>query len=138
MKVDGIRDLQKALREVDRDLPKQLAAGLAEASEIVAGVARAKVPTRSGRAATSIKVKKQQRGAALAVGGSKAPYYGWLDFGGKVGRNKANRRPFIPGGRYVYPSLREKDAEVKAKVDEVLERLARLAGFATDGRADHG
>ena len=136
--VTGIADLQKALRQVDKDLPKELAAGLAEASEIVLAEARPMVPVRSGKAAGSMKVRKQQRGASIAVGGSAAPYYPWLDFGGKIGRHNATTRPFITGGRYIYPALRRKDDEVRAKVDQVLERLARLAGFDTEGDARDG
>lgn len=138
IKVSGIVDLQKALRQIDKDLPKELAAGLAEAATIVADEARAHVPRRSGAAAASIKVKKQQRGAALAVGGTVAPYYPWLDFGGAVGRNKSVRREVIKGGRYIYPALKQKDEQVKQKVDEVLERMARKAGFDTEGDATRG
>lgn len=137
IEVTGIPDLQKALRQIDRDLPKELAAGLAEAAQIVLAEARPGVPVRSGRAAASMKVRKGQRAASLAVGGTKAPYYPWLDWGGKVGRNDSIRRPFIPQGRYIYPALKRKDQEVRAKVDEVLERLALRAGFETDG-ASHG
>lgn len=138
VQVRGIIELRKALREIDRDLPKELAAGLAEAAAIVADEARRRVPRRTGRAAESIKVRKQQSGAALAVGGAKAGYYPWLDFGGTVGRAKAVKRPFIHGGRYVYPSLRDKDREVRAKVDEVLARMAAKAGFESEGDAASG
>lgn len=138
VEVRGIVELRKALRDIDKDLAKELGAGLAEAARIVADEARAHVPVRTGRAAASIKVRKQQTGAALAVGGAKAGYYPWLDFGGKVGRRHSVRRPVIPGGRYIYPALRRKDAEVKAKVDEVLERMARLAGFDTEGNSADG
>lgn len=134
IQVRGIQDLQKALRQIDRDLPKELAAGLAEAAEIVAKTARPKVPTRTGKAAGSITVRKQQRGASLAVGGNRAPHFPWLDFGGRVGPKKSVARPFIKSGRYVYPALAEKNTEVKAKVDEVLERMARKAGFEQEGK----
>lgn len=133
IKVVGIPQLQKALRDIDKDLPKELAEGLAEAAEIVRGAAAVKVPRRSGAAAESIKVKKQQRSASLAVGGNAAPYFPWLDFGGKVGRNKSVTRYFLKGGRYVYPALKEKDKQVRAKVDEVLERMAKKAGFEQEG-----
>lgn len=138
VKVTGIPALQKALRELDKDLPKELAAGLAEAAEIVAKDVRRLVPERTGAASGSVKVKKQQRAAALAVGGSKAPYYGFLDFGNivgsgaGVGRGDSQPRRFIQSGRYVYPSLARNRDEVVAKVDEVIERMAKKAGFETD------
>ena len=135
IQVRGIQDLQKALRSINKDLPKQLAAGLAEASEIVLNAARPLVPHVSGDAQASMKVRKQQRGATIAVGGTKAPYYPWLDFGGAVGRGKSVKREFIKQGRYIYPTLKDKRPEVEAKVDEVLKRLALLAGFETQGEA---
>lgn len=138
VKVTGIVELQKALREIDKELPKELAAGLAEAADIVARAARQKMPVKTGRAVASVKVRKQQRGAALAYGGSKAPYAPWLDFGGSVGRHKSIHRPVITGGRYIYPALKEHDVEVRAKVDEVLERMAKKAGFDTDGSSASG
>lgn len=156
VEVRGIIELRKALRDLDRDLPKEMAAGLAEAAAIVGDEARRRVPRRTGRAAESIKVRKQQSGAALAVGGAKAGYYPWLDFGGTVGRGRiaggakklaggatggragSVKRPYIPGGRYIYPALRDKDREVKAKVDEVLARMATKAGFETEGDAAGG
>lgn len=133
LEVHGLGDLQKALRQMDKEAPKELAAGLAEATEIVLQAARPLVPHRSGAAQGSMKVRKQQRGATLAVGGTKAPYFPWLDFGGAVGRNRSVRRPFIPSGRYVYPTLKAKRPEVEAKVDEVLAKMARRAGFEQSG-----
>jgi hypothetical protein len=138
VEVRGVRELRKALKDVGGDAPKELAAGLAEAAEIVARVARPRVPVRTGRAVGSIKVRKQSAGAALAVGGTAAPYYPWLDFGGKVGRNKSIRRPFVHGGRYIYPALADTRDEVNAKVDDVLKRMAERAGFETRGDAARG
>lgn len=140
LKVDGLADLQKALRQIDRDLPRELAVGLAGAAEIVADEARRHVPVLTGKAKASIKVRKSQRAAALAVGGNKAPWYPWLDFGGRVGpgrtgpRTGSVQRDVLRGGRYIYPALETKEDAVKAEVDQVLERLARKAGFEQEGR----
>lgn len=138
IQVKGIRDLQRALRDIDRDLAKQLGEGLAEVADIVAKTARPLVPVKTGRAASSMKVRKTQRAASLAVGGTKAPYFQWLEWGGRTGRNKSVVRPFIPIGRTIYPTVKEKDAEIKNKLDEVLRRLAIQAGFETTGDAAHG
>lgn len=135
IRVHGIADLQRALRQMDKDAPKELAAELATISDFVLQRARAKVPHLTGAARGSMKVKKQQRGAALAVGGTKAEYYPWLDFGGRVGRNRSVRRDVIPGGRYIYPTVAQHDDEIKRMVDVVLERMARRAGFQTSGRS---
>lgn len=145
VRVVGIPDLQKALRQLDKSLPRELAEGLQVAAEIVAAQARPKVPYVSGDAVASIKTRKQQRAAALAVGGSKAPYFPWLDFGGSTGRGHVPKRAGsgaikrewlgkpVGDGRYIYPSLREKRHEVVEAVDEVLESMAKRAGFETTG-----
>lgn len=151
LQVHGLKDLRTALRDIEKTLPRELASGLAEAAEIVAKGARPKVPRRTGKAAASIKVRKSQKAATLAVGGTKAPYFPWLDFGGTVGRGRVAgaskkaaevagnvQRPVIPGGRYIYPTLKDKDREVKDKIDEVLKRLAVRAGFETHGDAARG
>lgn len=138
VQVTGLADLQKALRQVDKDLPKELAGGLAEVSQIVVDEARPHIPVRSGKAAGSMKIRKQQRGASIALGGNAAPYMPWLEFGGTVGKSNSIKRPFVHAGRYTYPALRRKDAEVKAKLDEVLERMAKAAGFETEGDAARG
>lgn len=134
IQVVGLKELQKALRDIERDLPKELAAGLAEVSEMVLVKARALVPRgKTGNAQESMKVRKQQRGASIAVGGTKAPYYPWLDFGGRVGRRRSVKRTFIQGGRYIYPTLKVMRPQVNAKVDEVVRRLSTQAGFDTTG-----
>ncbi|HVW34043.1 MAG TPA: HK97 gp10 family phage protein [Acidimicrobiia bacterium] len=141
IQVKGITDLRKALRDISKDLAKELRVGLNEAARIVADEAATKVPRRSGAAAASIKVGSTQTAANVKVGGTAAPYFPWLDFGGSTGRGHqagepgsgAVKRPFLKEGRYIYPTLAEKRDEVTKKVDEVLERLAKQAGFDTTG-----
>jgi hypothetical protein len=132
--VKGLKEFQGALRRVDRSLGPELRKALNEAAEIVAGAARPLVPHRSGDAAGSIKVGSTQRAAQIKVGGEAAPYFPWLDFGGRVGPRKTTQRPFIGRGRYIYPTLAEKRPEVETKIDEALKRLATEAGFETTGR----
>jgi hypothetical protein len=134
VQVKGLKEFQGAIRDIDRALGGELRKGLNEAAEIVAGAARPLVPVRSGAAAASIKVGSTQRAAQIKVGGQAAPYFPWLDFGGRVGAKKTTRRPFIRAGRYIYPVLAAKRADVEAKVDEVIKRLATQAGFGTTGR----
>jgi bacteriophage HK97-gp10 putative tail-component len=138
IQVTGLRDLQKGLRQIDRDLPKELRKGLNEVAEVVITAARPLVPRRTGRAQESMKVRSTQRAAQIAVGGTVAPYFPWLDFGGRVGRAKAVRRPFLKEGRYIYPTLKAKRPELNEKIDEMLRRLAEQAGFDTTGDAARG
>ena len=133
IEVTGIRELRKALKDVEADLPRELRDGLFEIATLVADAARVKVPSVSGDAAGSIKARKQSAAASLAVGGTKAPYFPWLDFGGAVGRNRSVKRPFLKEGRYVYPTLKEKRNVITEKVDALIKTLAVKAGFETSG-----
>lgn len=142
IRVKGLRDLQRGLNQLEQKAGPELRKELNEVAEIVLASARVRVPRRTGAAAGSMKVGSTQRAAQIKVGGSKAPYYPWLDFGGSVGRGHrpgvagsgSVKRPLVDGGRYVYPALREKRPEVVRRVDELIERLAASAGFDTTGK----
>jgi hypothetical protein len=129
IQITGIKEFQASLRKMDADLPKQLRLALNKASKLVIGYAQPQVPTRSGAARSSLKVRSSQREARVAAGGRKAPYYPFLDFGGSVGRNKSVHRPFFKEGRYIYPSLRKNREEITQVMAKALADLARDAGL---------
>lgn len=130
--ITGIKEFQGALRKMDADLPKQLRIALNGASQLVIDKAKPKIPRRSGNAAASLKVRSSQREARIAAGGRKAPYYPWLDFGGKVGRKKSVKRPFFKEGRYIYPALRKNRDEITKVMVTAISDLARGAGLDVD------
>lgn len=134
--VRGLRDLRRALKDVEETTPAALRDGLADLSGIVADEARSRVPDRTGRARASITVRKRSAGAAIATGGRAAPYEPWLDFGGRVGRAGSIRRPFLREGRYVYPALKDKRPVINDRLDRLLGDLAAKAGFDTTGNAN--
>jgi hypothetical protein len=76
-----------------------------------------------------VKVRSSQREARVAAGGSKAPYYPWLDFGGRTGPNRSVERAFISEGRYIYPTVRERQDEIADAGQAALTELAREAGL---------
>lgn len=128
--ITGLREFQKALRRMDADLPKQLRVVFNEAADLVISWARPRIPTDTGAAAGSVKVRSGQRTAGIAVGGRRAPYFPWLDFGGE-GRVKGRpgHRPFLTGGRYIYPGLEANRGKVTDVMSEGLAQLARDAGL---------
>ncbi len=130
IQVTGLREFQKALRDMDKDLPRQLRVALNEASGLVVGYAQPRFPRVSGRAAASLKARSSQREARVALGGARARYAPWLDFGGQ-GRVKGRppARPFLKDGRYVYQGLRVKRDEITEVMSNALTRLARDAGL---------
>lgn len=127
--VTGLRELRAQLKAADANLPKQVRIALNKSSELVIGYARPRVPSRSGRARASLKVRSSQTEARVAAGGSRAPYYPWLDFGGSVGRDKSVSRPFYTEGRYIYPGLRQNRDEITQSMADALDELLRGAGF---------
>lgn len=127
--VRGIRKVNRAFRQIDRNLPKETAAELQGVARVVAHQVQAKVPRRTGRARGSVRTRKRQNTAVLVAGGNRVPYYQWLDFGGRVGVNKSVRRPFLKKGRYIYPTIAEHGDEIKKNVEQTLVNVARKAGF---------
>ena len=150
--IDGLRQFRGDLKKLDARLPKMVRKVLNEAAQIVVDDARARMPRDTGAARKSIRVASTQNAARIKAGGDRAPYYGWLDYGGNhkhprssfdpvTGRfhqlakaNKATRK-FIKTGRYLYPSL-EDNAE---KVHQLMiDGLADIAGEVWPGMGGAG
>lgn len=133
VRIDGLKEFQAALRTMDRQLPKQIRLVLNDATQLVIDYAAPRVPTLTGRARGSIKAKSSQREARVAIGGRRAPYMPWLDFGGQgriEGRPPA--RPFIKKGRYLYAGLDANRDEVTEIMNKGLADLAAQAGLELD------
>jgi hypothetical protein len=129
IRIEGLAQLNRSLRALGSDMPKALRLAANEAAEIVIDTARAKVPRRTGKASASIRASSTRTAARVTAGGRRAPYFPWLDYGGRTGRNNTARRPFIADGRYVYPAFREKRAEFERILRETLTRVIRDAGL---------
>jgi hypothetical protein len=128
--ITGLKEFQKALRQMDSDLPKQLRLVLNEAGQLIVNYDQAHMPNKTGRARASVRVRSSQRAARVAVGGNKAPYVPWLDFGGE-GRRKGRppARPFIKAGRYTYVGLKIHRDEITEIMTTGLTELARSSGL---------
>lgn len=98
IRVEGLRELQAALKAFDGESQKALRVALNNAVEGIASDARRRVPTRSGKARASIRATSSQREARVSAGKKAVPYYGWLDYGGKTGIGRSIDRPFRKAG----------------------------------------
>lgn len=125
--VEGLRELRAALRKADGEMHKMLRAAQNDAAQIVVNRAKPKVPARSGRARNSIRTASTQTATRVKAGSKRAPYYAWLDFGGRVGRKKSVKRPFLKSGRYIFPAY----SETKDKVEDML--VKRLTDVCKEG-----
>lgn len=140
IEVQGLREFSRALKRLDAELPKQLRKALNDAANIVVADAQHKVPKRTGKAAASIKASSTQTAARIKGGGARVQYYGWLDFGGRVGRGRHGKgtgsvyRQFRKAGRYIWVSFAEKKPEVMEGLQKAIADAAHAAGLvATDG-----
>lgn len=129
IRVDGLAPLSKALRQISSDAPKELRLVANGAADIVSGRAKTRVARKSGRAQRSIKASSTRTLARVKGGGAKQPYYPWLEFGGRVGKNRSIQRRFIKSGRYIYPSYAASRERVQAKLTIGLVRLAERQGW---------
>jgi hypothetical protein len=131
IEVRGLREFNRVLRRIDRDAPKGLRLAGNKAAQLVVDTAQPRVPTgpgRGGHAKSSIKAASTRTAARIRAGGKRYPYYPWLDFGGRVGRNRSVRRPFLKEGRYIWKSYADERARVEGILRDELTDLARSSG----------
>jgi len=133
IKVEGLTQFIKALRDTDREIPKALRKAFNVAAQIVVDYAQARVPVRTGAARRSIVARSSQSAVRVACGGQRAPYFPWLDFGGRVGRHKSVARPFLKDGRYVYQALYTQSDAIRDATTAALVDAARAAGLQVSG-----
>ena len=137
IQVRGIRELDRAFRQVSDGVDDDgLKSAFLEIATSVSTDAASMYPFLRGAASGSVKARASRSRASIAFGGRAAEYAPWLDFGGRVGRNRSIQRELVKGGRYVYPTIAKHRAEIGRKVDDAIESLARRAGFDTSGSAD--
>lgn len=129
VQVQGLREFTRSLKKLDADLPKALRVGMNEAVDIVIGYAKPKIPKRTGAAAATLKAKSTQTAARISAGGKRAPYYPWLDFGGKGPEGRPAQRTFHKEGRYVWKGLVVKRDEFTAALGRALVGVAEQAGL---------
>jgi hypothetical protein len=138
IRVEGLGQLRRALRQIDNpDALGQLRDGLKAAAEIVAADARNHMPSRTGRAKSSVRAVASGNQALVIGGKATVPYYGWLDFGSRtpVHGNPRSVGPWRgsgqgpPAGRFIYPAIERNERRIVHAVGEAVEDTIRKAGF---------
>lgn len=129
IKVEGLAEFSRALKKLDADLPKMVRLANNTAADLLISRVRPLIPSRTGKARASLKAQSTRTSARISVGGPKASYYPWLDFGGATGRQKSVVRPFYKEGRYIYPTLRKYGDEIAQEQYTALAEIAKKAGL---------
>ncbi len=130
VRVDGLKELRRALNKVDPTLTKELRGELKAIGDDVAADAQRKVPVKSGRARASIRAGVSGNNAYVAGGKKKVPYYGWLDFGSRNARTGQPRSvgPWKgsgagpKGGRFIYPAIDGNRRNIETRAVAAMER----------------
>jgi hypothetical protein len=137
--IEGLAETRSALRQMgDADKLVEVRDALKVAAGIAAADARGRVPSRSGTAAGSIRPLAGGNTAYVAGGTAGVPYYGWLDFGSRrpVRGNPRSRGPWAGSGkgphkgRFIYPAIDARSADISEAVGGGIDKLIRKAGFA--------
>lgn len=121
IEVVGLKEVQKAIRDLgDKGAKKALRLANKAAADIVAADARERAPVITGAFRASIKPRAGQAFASVVGGGPKVPYFAAVEYGGRVGRNKATLIPIRRGGRTIYPALAARRDDVqRTYADEI-------------------
>lgn len=144
VRIRGLKDLQKALRQIDKQLPRELAtANQTVAQHIVdeaTATARGLGPLWA-RAARSMRAARQQRVAAINLGGARHPEALGAEFGAirNIPRDvqRGDQRYTIRGwnqfrswrgsagnaGYFLYPTVRREGDRIVELYAEVLDDL---------------
>lgn len=126
IEIEHLSELQGAIRRAQQDLPKALELFLASAAKITEQDASGLVPRGpSGAARASLRAD----GPRVTGGGSRAPYFGWLEFGGKTGIKRSVERRFVPGGRYIWPAFDANRKMLLGMLDSDVADTVRRAGL---------
>lgn len=142
--VRGLKDLQKALREIDKQLPRELGTASQKVSQHVVDTATLKAKALGpleARAARSLKAARQQRVAAITFGGARYPEALGAEFGAgqniprpvlRHGRQttargynqfRAWRGSSTGAGYFLFPTIRREGDRVVELFDQVLSEL---------------
>lgn len=106
--------VERALRNVSKDI-----------ADDVLSYVRSRIPRVTGNAAGTYRVGQGSTGVQISFGGPQAPYVPWLEFGGRAGRSGATR-PYVPGGRYLYPGIRAVSQDWEDEILRAIDGLSDL------------
>lgn len=127
LSIVGLRELQRELKALDADFPKELRVANKAAAEIVAEATRSSFSGRGGvapKVAASVKALAQQRSASVKIGGAAYPFAMGSNFGSI--RFKQFPKPASPD-HSLYRSIEAKRTEIVEEYGDMVDRLMSKA-----------
>lgn len=127
VKVVGLSDLNRRLKELGPAAQKELRETNKSVAEFVADDARAAALTIGGvaaKVAPSIKAKGTNLGGGVSIGGAAYPFAGGAEFGAiKYKQFHPWRGNKETAGYFVYPSIRRDADRITTEYSKALDRL---------------
>lgn len=144
VQVSGLRELNKALKDLPGELQKELPEINREVARLVVDDARSKALSIGGvaaKTAPSIGVLGGARSAGVGFGGARAPWAGGAEFGaGRDVRRTRSTGSYLgfnqfkswrgngpKAGYFVYPSIRQNNDRIVQTYEERLNDLLERA-----------
>jgi hypothetical protein len=127
--IQGLDQFIQALDKFGADLPRMSHVAATRYADLLLLKTLPSIPKVTGRARSSLEVLTSGEDVTLAAGGTKAPYYAWLAFGGRAGRNHSVFREVTNEDRYVYPAMRKYRSELDQVVQNTFVTFAEDAGL---------
>lgn len=104
VRVKGLGQLERGMEELREHIGEGANTAFLDLAETAARTVAARLPHRSGRLASTVAARfVEGRERARVSMGKRLPYTGWVEFGG----GRYHGRPYIAGGRYLYPLARQ-------------------------------
>lgn len=133
VQVEGLAELNRALRLMDAGLQAELKAAGLKVAEFVAADARAVADTLGGvarKTAPSITAKGYTTGAGVSFGGASYPFAGGAEFGSyKYHQFKPWRGNSSDAGYFLYPAIRQDVDRIETEYGNAIDDLIRKVGL---------
>jgi len=137
VRVDGLNQLLRDVRRVERDLPKVMRQQMLPISQTVLTTARMRARSLGGVQAHAVRrglrAGATQNTAWIKLVASREPTILGAEFGG--GRRRTTRQ-FPPwrgsgggAGYFVYPTIRRMSGDITDQLEDAIDTLIRQAGF---------
>ena len=125
VEVHGYRELAAGTERLADDLGEAARRAFLGVATDAAQETSMVVPRDTGALAASAtaalrSARAKKEGARVSIG-KGLPYAGWIEFGG------TRDRPFIPGGRYLYPTALDVTPQLEAAGEEAARK--EIGGF---------
>lgn len=126
VRVEGLRDLDRALKELGPDARDSLKATAKDVAETEAGRVKAAASGMGGvaaKAAASIGARSSFQSAGLAFGGGSYPYAAGAAFGGQGRSTTMQFKPWVRGGYFPFPQISSDSDEITDRFVDAVNKV---------------